>query len=105
MKKKLVHKKTPNVAALEVSKLSPISTEEEPINNYSKKTTYCKLNITSNISIEILKINEFKLENPVVAANDPIFEVNNNNQMKYGLFKLAYILVKKFCLKIIKFII
>lgn len=102
--KKASYKKTSSGATLEVPNSSPLCNEEVTI-HYNKKTTYCKLNITSNISIEILKINEIKLENPIVAANDPIFEVNNNNQMKYGLFKLAYILVKKFCLKIIKFII
>lgn len=102
--KKASYKKTSSVAPLEVPDSSPLCNEEVTI-YCNKKTTYCKLNITSNISIEILKINEIKVENPVVAANDPIFEVNNNNQMKYGLFKLAYILVKKFCLKIIKFII
>lgn len=73
--------------------------------NYIKISKYCKVTITSKLSFHSLKVKEIRTENPIVAANDPIFEVNNNNQMKYGLFKLAYLLVKKFCLKIIKFII
>lgn len=73
--------------------------------NYIKISKYCKVTLASTLSFHSLKVKEIKTENPIVAANDPIFEVNNNNQMKYGLFKLAYILVKKFCLKIIKFII
>lgn len=73
--------------------------------HYIKISKYCKVTITSKLSFHSLKVKEIKTENPIVAANDPIFEVNNNNQMKYGLFKLAYLLVKKFCLKIIKFII
>lgn len=73
--------------------------------NYIKISKYCKVTLASTLSFHSLKVKEIKTENPIVAANDPIFEVNNNNQMKYGLFKLAYLLVKKFCLKIIKFII
>lgn len=89
MKKKSAYKKTPSVPALEVSNPSPLSTEEEPSTNYSKKTPYCKLNITSNISLELFTT---------------IFDVNSNNKIKLRLFKLVWLLVKRCCFKIIKFI-